>query len=152
MQDERLAQRLLEAATKHGIEPSLLEIEVTESAAMEDLSLTVKVLQELRERGFRVALDDFGTGYSSMAYLQQLPLDVLKLDRSFVSQIGRSRESESIVTTMVTLAKTLSLVSVAEGVETTEQRDFLQRAGCDLLQGWLFSRAVTADKVPAWLT
>lgn len=151
MQDERLPQRMVEAARKYAIEPHLIEVEVTESEVMNDLALTSGMLRQLRDMGFSIALDDFGTGYSSMAYLQRLPLDVLKLDRSFVRELGRNRESDEMVRALVAMAHSLELHTVAEGVETEEQRQFLLDTGCHAMQGFLFSPAVSEYDTRSWL-
>jgi EAL domain-containing protein (putative c-di-GMP-specific phosphodiesterase class I) len=96
--------------------------------------------------GLGISVDDFGTGYSSLAYLQRFPIDQLKIDRSFVNDITLRPESASIVHTIIGLARNLSLQTVGEGVETPQQRDFLRDAGCNLLQGYLFSRALPANE------
>ncbi len=140
-----LVTTLVTLAQKHSVSPELLELEVTESALMRNADEAIALLRELRSKGFRISLDDFGTGYSSMAYLQRLPLDVLKLDRSFVRPLGSDSESEVICKAILALARELSLFTVAEGVETEAQREFLQVNGCGALQGYLFSPPVPAE-------
>jgi diguanylate cyclase (GGDEF)-like protein len=129
-----------------GIPAAMFELEITESAACRRLDHTVDVMQRLAALGVRIALDDFGTGHSSLAYLQRMPLRTLKVDRSFVIEIGVSRRGESIVDAILALAKCLDLEVVAEGVETEPQREHLAERGCDLIQGWLYKPALPAAK------
>ncbi len=127
----------------------LLTIEITETAALRDRRVTQRILAMLRDRGGRVAIDDFGSGYASLSYLRELPLDRLKIDHSFVWALGRSDRDEALVEGTLLLAHSLGLEVVAEGVETKEQRNWLERRGCDLAQGYLISRAVPlAEAVP----
>lgn len=151
LREASLVSALTALTRKHEVEPSLLELEVTESALMQNTDEAIALLSELRLQGFRISLDDFGTGYSSMAYLQRLPLDVLKLDRSFVKPLGSDSESEVICKAILALASQLSLFTVAEGVETEVQREFLRDNGCDALQGYLFSPPVPAEKAAQFL-
>ncbi|RTL36901.1 MAG: EAL domain-containing protein, partial [Rhodocyclaceae bacterium] len=106
-----------------------------------------QTLQALKELGVTVAIDDFGTGYSSLAYLRRLPIDVLKIDRSFVGEADLDEHGVAIIHTILALARTLGLAVVAEGVETESQADLLRRGGCDFLQGYLFSRPVPAGLI-----
>ncbi|MGA2500481.1 MAG: EAL domain-containing protein, partial [Tepidisphaeraceae bacterium] len=129
---------------KTGLDPRRLEIEITESLLMSDPEETAAKLQKLRELGVTVAIDDFGTGYSSLAYLHRLPIDTLKIDRSFVCNMG---EKAAIIRTIVSLAKSLQMRVVAEGVETIEQRELLLRAGCDGMQGYLFAKPLAPEEV-----
>jgi diguanylate cyclase (GGDEF)-like protein len=122
------------------IEPHHLCLEITESVLMEDAPKSAAALAELKDIGVDLAIDDFGTGYSSLAYLRRFPVDVLKVDRSFVDGLGPDPHDSSIVAAIVSLAHTLDLVCVAEGVETTEQLAGLRRLGCDSAQGFLFAR------------
>ncbi|WP_018882208.1 MULTISPECIES: bifunctional diguanylate cyclase/phosphodiesterase [unclassified Thioalkalivibrio] len=139
-----LVERLRAALEATGAPPERLEIEVTETVAMADVALTHDQLRGLKALGIRVALDDFGTGYSSLAYLKSLPIDKLKIDRSFIADIGEDPESEMILRSIVHLGHSLGLTLVAEGVETDAQRTFLREIGCDLYQGWLHSHAMAA--------
>jgi len=132
------------ALLDHGVDPDLLDIEITESDAMQDPELVVGILQRLRQRGIRVAIDDFGTGYSSLGYLKRFPLDALKIDRSFVTGLPDDAEDVSIAQAVIGMAHSLGLKVVAEGVETEEQRRFLAAHGCDQMQGYLLSRPVPA--------
>ena len=146
-----LGERLKSILDRCDLPAQLLELEVTESVLMNDVGRAVDALFLLREKGFKIALDDFGTGYSSMAYLQKLPLDVLKLDRSFVQNLGSNRESESICKSILGLAKSLGLATVAEGVETSLQKQFLLDNGCDAMQGYLFAPPLAAYDAQAFL-
>jgi EAL domain-containing protein (putative c-di-GMP-specific phosphodiesterase class I) len=132
------------ALAETGFDPSLLELEITESAAMQHAETTVGTLGRLKALGVRVAIDDFGTGYSSLAYLKRFPLDTLKIDRSFVHEIHTDPVAAAISTAVIVMAHTLKLRVVAEGVESEEQREFLAAHGCDGMQGYLFGRPVSA--------
>ena len=118
---------------------------------MDDVDRSIERLRELRGLGVRLAVDDFGTGYSSLNYLKRLPLDTLKIDRSFVSGLGSEPHDSSIVTAVVALAAALGLQTLAEGVETPEHLAMLRDLGCHLAQGYYFSRPVAADAVTALL-
>jgi len=124
-------------------------IEITESAMADDIVSARRIAGDLKAIGCRIALDDFGTGYSCLYHLKSLPFDELKVDRSFVSSMALERESRKIVAAVVGLGQSLGLTTVAEGIETREQRDLLLRLGCDMGQGWLFGRPDTADVLPA---
>ena len=125
-----------------GMRADLLVLEITESVLLDDLDAAVTALSRLRTLGVRIAIDDFGTGYSSLAYLSRLPVDVLKIDKSFVDQVGGSSDETSVVEAIVAMSRTMSLVTVAEGVERHEQADWLRGARCSLGQGYLWSRPV----------
>jgi diguanylate cyclase (GGDEF)-like protein/PAS domain S-box-containing protein len=139
-QTSRLVDEVADILRKTGLNPSHLKLEVTESVMMHDPSITISMLRELKALGLQVAIDDFGTGYSSLAYLQRFPIDVLKIDRSFVQALGRDAESEAIVQAIVSLAKSLNLVVTGEGIETADQLQHLRTLGCDLGQGYLIGR------------
>jgi diguanylate cyclase (GGDEF)-like protein len=126
------------------LEARFLEVELTESAVMSDPEESIRILEQLRAMGVLVSVDDFGTGYSSMSYLRRLPIDKLKIDRSFIREITARADAASIVQAIVSLAHSLRLKVVAEGVETTAQLDFLKRLGCDQYQGFHFSAALSA--------
>ena len=125
-----------------------LVVEITESALFNNLERARKIAIELREMGCMLALDDFGTGYSSLLHLQTLPFDVLKIDRSFISSMTDERESRKIVAAIVGLGHSLGLTTVAEGVETEEQAEILLQLDCEMVQGWLYGRPSTADRIP----
>ncbi len=150
IQSSDLVKTVSDTLKKHQIEPSMIELEITESMLIDDFEKTAGQLRELRELGVRIAIDDFGTGYSSLSYLHRLEVDILKIDRSFVGSIETS-QSRSIVTSIIGLARTLRLHTVAEGVETVEQARFLRANGCDEMQGWLFSRSLKADDFEIWV-
>ena len=128
-----------------GCPPTALELEVTESLLLEDAEAAIDLLGQLSSRGVRVAIDDFGTGYSSLAYLQQFPVDALKIDRSFVSEVGSDANVAAIARTVIVLARSLNLDVLAEGVETAEQAAWLEREGCDWAQGWHYGRPMPAE-------
>ena len=126
-----------------GLEPRFLELELTESAVMHDAETSIEILRSLSGLGVRISVDDFGTGYSSLSYLRRLPLDKLKIDRSFIQEVTTSRDDAQIVRAIVSLAHSLHLKVIAEGVETEEQLDFLRRLGCDQYQGYFCSKPGT---------
>ncbi|MBC7502277.1 MAG: EAL domain-containing protein [Herminiimonas sp.] len=129
--------------TQTGLSPHCLEIEITENLIMYDVERAVKILQELKASGIQLSIDDFGTGYSSLSYLKLFPIDVLKIDKSFVHDIGADAGDEAIVLSIISLAHSLKLHVIAEGVETLSQATFLERHGCDEVQGYYFSRPVS---------
>jgi diguanylate cyclase (GGDEF)-like protein/PAS domain S-box-containing protein len=127
-----------------GLAPACLEIELTESLFMSDVTLAVELLHGMKALGVKLSIDDFGTGYSSLSYLSRFPIDVLKIDRSFVAEITRDSNDAAIVASIIALAHNLKLAVIAEGVETEEQLDYLRRHGCDQMQGYFFSRPLPA--------
>jgi predicted signal transduction protein with EAL and GGDEF domain len=127
-----------------GLQPRYLVLELTETTLMSQPDESVRILQTLRRMGVSIALDDFGTGYSSLAYLKRLPLDIIKIDRSFITDLGRTREDAAIVQAVISLAHSLHLTVIAEGVETREQLERLTALGCDHFQGYYFSPPVDA--------
>jgi EAL domain-containing protein (putative c-di-GMP-specific phosphodiesterase class I) len=131
------------------ISGDFLALEITENMLMTASDHAVEVLRELKKTGVRISIDDFGTGYSSLSYLKRLPIDTLKIDRSFVVDLPGDRESVAIARSIVALAKNLGLEVLAEGVETREQLRFLAESGCDRIQGFCFSRPVAADQIRA---
>jgi PAS domain S-box-containing protein len=151
-QDLELPAHILNAAERANFSPARLTIEITESALFNNLNKAKAIAHELKAAGCRLALDDFGTGYSSLAHLQALPFDELKIDRSFVSSMAKTRESRKIVAAIVGLGHSLGLITVAEGVETEQQADMLFWLGCELGQGWLYGKAVPADEIPNFVT
>jgi len=127
------------------IDPSLLELEITESAVMRNVDEAIRTLKELKNLGITIAVDDFGTGYSSLSYLRRLPIDRLKIDRSFVTDISRDAANDSIIDAIIALARGLSLEVIAEGVETPGQVDFLKKRGCEIAQGYFYSHPLSPD-------
>ena len=134
-----------------GLPPGCLEIELTESLFMSDVTLAVELLHAMKALGINLSIDDFGTGYSSLSYLSRFPIDVLKIDRSFVAEITRDSNDAAIVASIIALAHNLKLAVIAEGVETEEQLDYLRRHGCDEMQGYYFSRPLPAAEFEALL-
>lgn len=134
-----------------GINPKMVELEVTESAAMTDFKQTLALLHELRDLGITLSIDDFGTGHSSLSYLQQLPVHTLKIDRAFIKDIGTEKDDGTIAKTIVAMAHSLKLNVIAEGIETVEHLQFLQQCGCDEIQGYLFSQPLPEDEFTHYL-
>lgn len=137
------------ALQKSGLTEELLEIEITESILMQDTEKPLQILKALQERNITLSLDDFGTGYSSLSYLKRFPLQVLKIDRSFINDMMENQYNMSLVDTIIAMAKTLELCLVAEGVETREQMDYLQKREVEIIQGFLFSPAIPAQEFQA---
>ncbi|MDD2057843.1 EAL domain-containing protein [Pseudomonas sp. GD03860] len=146
---EELPSKVEDALRLAGIAPSQLELEVTENALMSNIHSTVAMLKDIRALGVSLSIDDFGTGYSSLAYLKRLPLDTLKIDRSFIQDLPNSRQDMEIVQAIIIMAHTLHLQVVTEGVETLEQYQFLAQQGCDFVQGYLLSRPVPLGELRA---
>jgi diguanylate cyclase (GGDEF)-like protein len=136
---------LTDAARKSGISASAMEVEITETVLMSDIHSVTQALHALREEGFTLAVDDFGTGYSSLRYLQKFPVDVLKIDSSFVRDVEKNSDSRAICAAIIALAQSLDLKIVGEGVESKWQHEFLRRQGCDTLQGFLLSKPLSPD-------
>ena len=135
-----LVPAVVSALANAGLDPKRLELEITESVLLVDSDANLAVLHRLRDLGVRIAMDDFGTGYSSLSYLRAFPFDKIKIDQSFVHELGANRHCAAIVRAVAGLGAALGITTVAEGVETAEQRDHLQQEGCDEMQGYLFSR------------
>ena len=140
------------AAADTGAQPSLIELELTESVLMQDVGNALRIFKELREAGFRLSIDDFGTGYSSLQYLRRLPVNALKIDRSFVKDIADDKSANAICSAVVGLGQSLGLEVIAEGVETVEQASALRARGCTRLQGYLISRPMPASSVAGWIS
>jgi EAL domain-containing protein (putative c-di-GMP-specific phosphodiesterase class I) len=138
--------QVLSALERTGANPRNLRLELTESMLLENIEEVIGKMTELKAHGLRFSLDDFGTGYSSLAYLKRLPLDQLKIDRSFIRDILTDESSAAIAQTIVSLSRAMGLPVIAEGVETEEQREFLTRIGCHCFQGYLFSRPLPLEE------
>jgi EAL domain-containing protein (putative c-di-GMP-specific phosphodiesterase class I) len=151
LRDPLLGERLRDSLAASDVAPGSVRLEITESFLLEDDTQTASVLAELRSLGFKLVIDDFGTGYSSLAYLHRLPIQCVKLDRSFVKEMESTERRATIVSAVVNLAKQLSLETVAEGVETSAQVERLRRIGCDFVQGYFFSPAVDAKTAEAFV-
>ena len=146
LQNEDYVRHLLETLKQHQIDPNLVIIEITETGLMSPAEVAVRTVGQLRAVGLHWSADDFGTGYSSLAYLQRLPLSELKIDTSFVAKLGDPEQgSDRIVKAILALAQSLNIQTVAEGIETPEQKAWLAANGCDVGQGWLFSRALEVE-------
>jgi len=130
-----------------GLAPHYLELELTESLLLGDADVTLSVLQELKAMGLTLAIDDFGTGYSSFSYLKRFPVSKLKIDRSFVRDVAVNPDDAAITTAIISMAKSLNLKVIAEGVEDEAQMSFLRAHQCDEIQGYYFSIPLTVDKV-----
>src|SRR5262249_52912439 len=142
-----LRQTVENALAASGLPPGLLELEITESIAMQNFDLTVPLLTEFVGMGISISIDDFGTGYSSLSYLKRLPIHRLKIDQSFVAGIGREPRDTAIVRAIIGMAHNLGLGVVAEGVETEAQAALLRELNCDEIQGFVFSQALPAEDV-----
>jgi diguanylate cyclase (GGDEF)-like protein len=145
------AEKVRRVLAETGLPPELLELEITESVMMRDVEATGRMLERLKSVGVHVALDDFGTGYSSLSYLTRFPIDALKIDRSFVIEIAVASKTEAIIRAIVALSRSLGIQVVAEGVETEQQRAFLESLGPLTIQGWLFSKALAGEAVFEWI-
>jgi diguanylate cyclase (GGDEF)-like protein len=148
----RLLAAVRNALAGSGLPPERLELEMTESVLMSDVELTNEILAELKRMGVRLMVDDFGTGYSSLAYLKRFPIDVLKIDRSFVQDLALEGSDAAITSAVMAMAQELGLDVVAEGVETEAQAQALARRGCEAMQGFLYSRPVPAAQFVEWST
>jgi EAL domain-containing protein (putative c-di-GMP-specific phosphodiesterase class I) len=152
LQDDALALDVEAALRESGLSPSCLILEMTESVIMKESSAARERLQELKKVGVRIAIDDFGTGYSSLSHLQQFPVDILKIDRSFLHRMHQGSQDTALVRTIIALAKLLSLRTIAEGVEDTHQQQQLRDLGCDSAQGFLFGRPMTVAEIDVVLS
>lgn len=144
-----VANKLMVCLAHHGVDPKLVEIEITESSIMGRHPEIDAQLSMFRELGIKLVIDDFGTGYSSLSQLHRLEMDVLKVDQTFISELGQSKRGEVFVKSIILMAHALEMTVVAEGVETEKQLRVLQSLACDEVQGYFISRPVPADKIPA---
>jgi diguanylate cyclase (GGDEF)-like protein len=151
LRQDDLADSIRQALKRHGVEPSQLICELTESVAMKDIEATQGFFKKLAAIGVRLSIDDFGTGYSSLSYLRQLPARQLKIDRSFINDLETNSDARAIVSAVINLAHVLDLSVVAEGVETEGQRKILEELECDELQGFFFSRPMVESKMLGWV-
>ena len=148
---EKLAEHVRAVLDATGLPPARLELEITESALMDNADQAVATLRALKDLGIQISMDDFGTGYSSLAYLKRFPIDKLKIDQSFMRGIPHDQSDMEIVATIIAMARNLHLKVLAEGVETEAQLAFLQIHGCDTYQGYHRSRPLPARALEAWL-
>ena len=144
--DDKALEDIKNALDESGMSPNLLELEITESMIMFKPERLIGVLTKIKEMGVRLALDDFGTGYSSLSQIKHLPIDTLKVDRSFIRNLPHDSDDKAIIEAIIAMGKTLSLNIVAEGVETLEQDHFLREKICDEMQGFYFSKPVAPDQ------
>ena len=145
--DVNLVQMVEDAIKKNCIDAHHLELEITESIALENIKYSIEVIEKLKEIGVQFSLDDFGTGYSSMNYLKYLPVNHLKIDKSFLDTVLENRRDKKIVSAIISLAQTLDLDVIAEGIENAEQVDFLKGVNCNKAQGYLYSKPIPAEQV-----
>ena len=145
LRERNFKDTLLHYVEYNRLEPNYIEIEITESVLIEDFETTIEILGELRNRGFKISLDDFGTGYSSLSYLRDIPIDTLKIDKSFVDTILVDNSTSIITDAVITMVKKLGLETIAEGVETQEQYDYLRNMNCDNIQGFLLGKPMPSD-------
>jgi EAL domain-containing protein (putative c-di-GMP-specific phosphodiesterase class I) len=149
--DEHLVREIRSALDAAGMDASLLEIELHESSLIQNIEKTLHILRRLKAMGVRIAIDDFGTGYSSLATLQQFPLDTIKIDRSYIRDLATQDDDSQLTKAIIAMGKSLSLTVVAQGVETKEQADFLRAHACDEIQGFYFSKPMSAPQFTALL-
>jgi len=140
----RTAPLIREALARHALDPGLLQIEITETVMMEQIERVLPMLEALRALGVRLAMDDFGTGYSSLRYLRDLPLDALKIDKSFIGDITSDAADQAIVSAVISLARRLDIRVITEGVERAEQVAWLAREGCHTVQGYYYGKPMAA--------
>jgi EAL domain-containing protein (putative c-di-GMP-specific phosphodiesterase class I) len=140
----KLAREILEEAR---LAPEYLELELTESLLMSNADVTLRVLKELKAMGLKLAVDDFGTGYSSLSYLKQLPVSKLKIDRSFIRDVALNPDDAAIAAAIISMAKSLSLKVIAEGIENEDQMSLLRSHRCDEIQGYYFSKPLTVERL-----
>ncbi len=152
LEETDLVQRIQLLLLKHRVRPSFLELELTESAVMRNSERSMWQLNAFRSAGVRLAIDDFGTGQSSLSYLQKLPMDVVKIDRSFIKELGTGAKPELLVNSMINLSHELNYRVVGEGVETAEIAEILRQLGCDEAQGYLFAKPMGAAEFESWLS
>ena len=145
--DDNFCNQAIEKFASIGIDPSSVQIELTESVLLDNIDRSIEKVLMLKSKGFSIALDDFGTGFASLHYLTIFPLDTLKIDRAFVTNILEDKRQFSIAKSIINLAKDLDLQVVAEGIETEEQRELLLELGCEIGQGYLFSKPVPPEEL-----
>jgi diguanylate cyclase (GGDEF)-like protein/PAS domain S-box-containing protein len=150
-QQKELVAIVHNALERSGLKPNCLILEITESFMMQETESTIAKLHELKKLGIRLAIDDFGTGYSSLSYLQRFPIDILKIDKSFVDKIGNGKEGKAVARAIIMMGDSLNLKTIAEGIERPEQIAALQNLGCEAGQGFHFARPLTTDDMEAWL-
>ena len=152
LRDASFVEQVMEPIRRFGIHPGYLQLEVTETTVAQNRDTAISILETLRAEGVRIAIDDFGTGYSSLSYLQQMPFDVIKIDKTFIQTIGTGSTSDNICRTIIKMAEELGKKSIAEGVENNEQLRFLRASGCDYIQGFFYSEALPQSEFVAFVS
>lgn len=147
LRDKEFVSNVVSGMKKHNLKPTDIEIEITESVFMEDYEEAIEVLKKLKANGYKISLDDFGTGYSSLSYLKDMPIDTLKIDKSFVDSILTDESTGIITDSVVAMVKKLGLETIAEGVETEEQYEYLKKINCDNIQGYLLGRPMNREQI-----
>jgi len=147
LENSNILHSVVSALKATGLQPQFLEIEITETAAIRNIKAVAETLVALKNVGVKIAIDDFGIEYASLGYIKDLPIDIVKIDKCFIDEIGCNPKAEAILVTMVSLANNLGIQLIAEGVETKEQLSFLTSIGCDVIQGFYFYRPMPADAV-----
>jgi len=145
-----LVEHIHQCVSAYGVPHRSIQLEITENNLMKDLQKVIPALHRLNEVGVEISIDDFGTGYSSLAYLTTLPISEVKIDRTFVRDLGITPQSSAVVTAIIALARAMGLRVIAEGVETLRQMDVLHRLGCSLMQGFLFSKPLPPEELELW--
>ena len=143
----KLPQNMVDILDRYNISSNRITFEITETAAMLDPTLTRQRFEELRMSGFKLSVDDFGTGYSSLSYLRKYPIDVLKIDRSFILDMAKEKGDKVLVSAIISMAKAMNMQVVAEGVETKQEVDILLELGCDYIQGFYYSKPMPAQSM-----
>jgi len=151
LQQPNFVEMVVDALRDSRLEPKMLQLEITESVAVQNIELTMQVLRDIRRQGIGVAIDDFGTGQSSLIYLKRFPIDTIKIDQAFVRDVTGEESAAAIVSYIINLAHMLRLEVIAEGVETEEQYEFLKKQGCDRMQGYLLSKPMPATQTREFL-
>ena len=145
MGDPDLVEHLTGIVDEYGVEHELIDFELTESAAYDNQDYMISVLKALKDKGFRISIDDFGTGYSSLSLLTEMPIDTIKIDKSFVDRIEHSESSQAVIKHIIAMIKDLRFTCLAEGAETKEQVDLLREFGCEIVQGYYYSKPLTVE-------
>lgn len=147
--DEHFLEKYMMIASQYGINTNKIDLEITESATIEAGIDIIEIMNKMKRLGFMISIDDFGTGYSSLSALQDMPADILKIDKSFVDRIGKNEKN--IIDYILTIAKELKLTTIAEGVETKEQRDYLLEKGCDIIQGYYYAKPMPEEEFEEYI-
>ena len=147
--DEHFLEKYMMISSQYGINTNKIDLEITESATIEAGIDIIEIMNKMKRLGFMISIDDFGTGYSSLSALQDMPADILKIDKSFVDRIGKNEKN--IIDYILNIAKELKLATIAEGVETKEQRDYLLEKGCDIIQGYYYAKPMPEEEFEEYM-